>query len=378
MVETEEIHDKKVSSVTYPGGGQAGVIVVNLQRLEPYYRTQFFLADLETGELFAFVQQQWRCTWLYCSSQPFSVNQLMNKVGRHGQAMEAELETEQQTPLMDLGRTPGQFKVLPPLPTMDEPEVYVVHPDAMEMNTRKNYVCDRMRAALIYISKYAEIQKMITEIRYRNEDLLIRLRAVFLQVDRIRNQIDQALQWDNAHRRRREMQFLLLPTRFPRPESMGQGDIKVWTNWIHEETEIVMNELKEELAARDDPDDHFNGSANGVFKPLQENFSLPTPVQTPRRQEVTGEPSEPSRKSPRSNQETSPNGAKMEEREGNGQVQGMLCELSEHSLESLDQMRSIRNLHVQQRQNRLRTEVSNQNKAQSGPTNSPTNFSSRT
>ena len=56
----EEIRDKKVSNGISLGGGQAGVIVVNLQRLEPYYGTQFFLIDLETGEVFAFVQQQWR------------------------------------------------------------------------------------------------------------------------------------------------------------------------------------------------------------------------------------------------------------------------------------------------------------------------------
>ena len=46
----EEIRDKKVSSGT-PGGGQSGVIVVNLQRLEPYYGTQF-LAELFRGMLF--------------------------------------------------------------------------------------------------------------------------------------------------------------------------------------------------------------------------------------------------------------------------------------------------------------------------------------
>ena len=46
--------------------------------------------------------------------------------------MQAKLEVEQQTPLMDLGRTPGQFEVPPPLPAMDEPDVYVLHPDAME------------------------------------------------------------------------------------------------------------------------------------------------------------------------------------------------------------------------------------------------------
>ena len=95
----EEIRDKKVSSGISPGGGQAGGIVVSLQRLEPYYGTQFFLIDLETGEVFAYAQQQWR---------------------------RAGLEAEQQTPLMDLGRTPGQFEVPPLLPTMDEPDIYIL------------------------------------------------------------------------------------------------------------------------------------------------------------------------------------------------------------------------------------------------------------
>ena len=38
----EEISDKKVANGILPGGGQAGAIVVSLQRLEPYYGTQFF------------------------------------------------------------------------------------------------------------------------------------------------------------------------------------------------------------------------------------------------------------------------------------------------------------------------------------------------
>ena len=182
---------------------------------------------------------------------------------------------------------------------------------------------------------------MITENRYRNEDLLAHLRAVFGCVDRIRNQIDQALQQDNAQRRRRELQFLLLPTRFLRPESMGQGDITVWTNWIWEETEIVMNQLEEELIARGDPDDPFNGSANGIFQPLQDNFSLPPPVQTPRRQDDTSKPSEPLRKLLINNQETNSNDIKTKEKESYGQAQGALCELNEHLLDLPDPMRSI-------------------------------------
>ena len=37
-----------------------------------------------------------------------------------------------------------QFEVAPPLPAMDEPAIYILHPDVMQVNTRKNYVRDRM------------------------------------------------------------------------------------------------------------------------------------------------------------------------------------------------------------------------------------------
>ena len=111
------------------------------------------MVDLETGEVFGHIQQQWRRAGLYCSNQPFMIKELMHKVERNGQAMQAELEAEQQTPLMEVRRTPGQFEVPPPLPVMDNPDVYILHPDVMETNTRKNYVCDRVCTALIYISE---------------------------------------------------------------------------------------------------------------------------------------------------------------------------------------------------------------------------------
>ena len=144
---------------------------------------------------------------------------------------------------------------------MDEPAMYVLHPDVMQVNTRKNYVRDRMRAALIYIAEYAEMKCMMAEGRYNNDDLLVRLRAVFGRVDQVRHHIDLALQQDNAHRRKRNMRFLILPTRFPRPENMSQGDVAVWTNWIREETDEIMKQLEEERDSRSDPDDPFDGTA---------------------------------------------------------------------------------------------------------------------
>ena len=71
------------------------------------------------------------------------------------------------------------------------------------------------------------------------------------------------------------------------PESMGQGDITVWTNWIREETTAVMNQLDEELEVRGDPDNPFNISPNGVYQPLPMSLFLPPPVETSRRRDVS-------------------------------------------------------------------------------------------
>ena len=297
---------------------------------------------------------------MYCSNQLFVINDLIPKVERHGQVMWAELEAEQQTPLVDIRRSPRHSEVPPPLPVMDEPAIYVLHPDVMQVNTRKNYVRDRMRATLIYISEYAETQRMMTEGWYNNEELLVRLRAVFGLVDQVRDHINRALQQDDTHRRKRDMRFLILPTCFPRPESMGQGNIAVWTSWIREETDEIMKQLEEERESRSDPDDLFNGTANGVFLPLQDPLSLPPPVQTPKQQENNSENAEPSqnlrenvrkqnivRRDDRKNEAVSP-------------TQGEPCEFREHSRESLDPMASIRNLHMQQRQNRCSTQELNQ------------------
>ena len=56
----------------------------------------------------------------------------------------AELEAEQQTPLVDIRRSPRQFEVPPPLPAMDEPAVYILHPDVSEHLEK---LCERQNAS---------------------------------------------------------------------------------------------------------------------------------------------------------------------------------------------------------------------------------------
>ena len=78
---------------------------------------------------------------------------------------------------------------------------------------------------------------------------------------------------------------------------MGQGDIAVWTNWIRDEMEEIMKQLEEERDSRSNRDDPFNGTANGVFLPLQDPLSLPPPVQTTKWHENNSENTEPSQNS---------------------------------------------------------------------------------
>ena len=154
---------------------------------------------------------------------------------------------------------------------------------------------------------------------------------------------------------------MILPTHFPKPESMGQGDIAVWTNWIREETDEIMKQLEEERDSRSDPDDPFNGTANGVFQPLQDPLSLPPPVQTPKRQGNNSEDSELSQNSWENVRSGSTARRDEEIHAAVTPTQGELREFREHSRESLDPMKSIRNLHMQQRQNRRSTQELNKN-----------------
>ena len=200
---------------------------------------------------------------------------------------------------------------------------------------------------------------MMMEGRYNNDDLLVRLRAVFGRVDQVRHHIDVALQQDDAHRRKRNMRFLVLPTRFPRPESMSQGDTTVWTNWIREETDKIMKQLEEERDSRSDPDDPFNGTTNGVFQPLQDPLSLPPPVQTPKRQGNNSKDLEHSQNSGKNVRKYNTVSREERRNETVTSAQGEPREFREHSRDSLDPMESIRNLHRQQRQNQRSTQEQN-------------------
>ena len=197
----EEIDEKKIANGMSPGGG-SGAVIVSLPWLEEHFTTKYYLVDLDTGEVFAYVGQLWRHTGLYCAVQPFNITELQLKMERYGRAMKMEIENEQQTPVTPLVARRPQTYTPAPLPPMDDPAIYVIHPDVMTTSTRRNYTRDRMRAAVTYINEYYDTQNAITQDNTHREALETRLRIIYGRINNIRERINEALLADDAYRRR--------------------------------------------------------------------------------------------------------------------------------------------------------------------------------
>ena len=70
-----EVPEKKIADFHSPGGG-TGALILTLTRLLLHYNTTRYLIDIDTGEVFGWIANQWRRTGLYCSSQPFVISEL--------------------------------------------------------------------------------------------------------------------------------------------------------------------------------------------------------------------------------------------------------------------------------------------------------------
>ena len=277
----EEIPEKKITNGISPGGG-LGAVIVCLPRLEKAFGTGHYLVDLDTGKVFAYIGQLWRRTGLYSAVQPFNTEELTMKIERYSRIMKMEMENEVQTPVTPLNS--WEVYTPPPLPPMDDPDVYMVHHDVMTTGTRRNYTRDRLRAAITYINEYKETQDKLERNNSQNEVLGRRLRIIFGQVNNIRERIDKALHVDDIYRCRRNMRDVPEVRRFPLPQMMGQATTSAWVTWIREETNIAMMMLDEEVTREGDPEDPFNGTAGGIFQmpPGRLNsLTLPPPVHTP-------------------------------------------------------------------------------------------------
>ena len=261
--------ERKIADFCSPGGG-TGALILTLTRLLLYYDTTKYLVDIDTGEVFGWITNQWCRTGLYCSPQPFIVSELTALTARCCAALKMDLEQEQQTSVIQLPKARGDNTViLPPLPLMPEPDTYVQQLDAMTPNMRRNYIRDRTQAALTYITEYETAQEWECDPQYDKQQVLQRLQIIYGKADQVKQRIDTALNNDDIHRRRRVMHPLGLPKRFPVPQNMKNCPIATWITWIRDESNELIAAIDEENVRRRDPDDPFDGTASGIFAPLQ-------------------------------------------------------------------------------------------------------------
>ena len=137
-----QIPEREIADFHSPGGG-TGALILTLMHLLLHYNTTKYLVDIDTGEVFGWIANQWHRTGLYCSPQPFVMNELTALTIRCCTALKMDLEQEQQTGVIQLSRARGDnIVILPPLLLMPEPDAYVQQLDAMTPNMQRNYIRD--------------------------------------------------------------------------------------------------------------------------------------------------------------------------------------------------------------------------------------------
>ena len=69
------------------------------------------------------------------------------------------------------------------------------------------------------------------------------------------------------------MCYLKPPKRFPVPEDMESEEMATWINWIHMETQALLEDLNKEIKLQSIADDPF--TKHIVYAPTQSNTEVP-------------------------------------------------------------------------------------------------------
>ena len=227
----ESLRDKHIAD--FPAlGGNTGAMLVYLPDLEPFYTTNEFLVDLQSGELFVKLQNRWHPAGLTCKKRNFEVDSLMALVQHASIRLKNKIygRKEEQTSVLTLDAS--QVQPLP-LPFIPRAENYVKHDRPMSPTMRKNYIKDRAQAAVTYITEYGNTKLWTLERKAPIHKLTQRLQIVFGRVDAVRKAIDDAIEHDDEIRRKKCMRYLRPPKWFPIPGNMQGEETATWINWIH-------------------------------------------------------------------------------------------------------------------------------------------------
>ena len=248
-------------------------MLVHLPDLEPFYTTNDFLVDLQSGELFVKLKDRWHPAGLMCKKKNFEVDSLMALIQHASIKLKNKIygRKEEETSVLTLDISQIQA---PPLPFIPRAENYVKHDRPMSPAMRKNYIKDRAQAAVTYITEYNNTKLWSLEREALLHKLTQRLQIVFGRVDAVRKVVDKAIEHDDKIRRKKCMRYLRPPKRFPIPEDMQSEEIATWTNWIHMETHAMLEDLNEEIKLQYAADDPFTqhivyAPINSIQKPIE-------------------------------------------------------------------------------------------------------------
>ena len=123
--------------------------------------------------------------------------------------------------------------------------------------------------ALTYITEYETAQQWECDPQYDKQQVLQRLQIIYGKADKVKQRINTALNNDDIQHRRRVMHTLGLPKRFPVPQNKKNSSISTWITWIRDESNELIAAINKENVRSRDPDDPFDGTASGIFVPLQ-------------------------------------------------------------------------------------------------------------
>ena len=80
------MQEKSVANFKLPGGSM-GAMLVTLTQLSPFYYTENFLIDLNTGKVFMLVRSEWRRAGLCCMNHPLELGKLWKSIEHSGASM---------------------------------------------------------------------------------------------------------------------------------------------------------------------------------------------------------------------------------------------------------------------------------------------------
>ena len=145
----ETLRDKHIADFPAPGGN-TGVMLVYLPDLEPFYNTNEFMVDLQSGELFVKLRNRWYLAGLTCRKRNFKVDSLMALIKHTSIKLKNRIYgRKEKTAVLTLDPSEAQPQLLPFIPNVAN---YVTHNKPMSPTMRKNYIKDRTQAVVMYIT----------------------------------------------------------------------------------------------------------------------------------------------------------------------------------------------------------------------------------